>query len=251
MRIAYSVPHRGFYVLRGMHSPRDIDAIVTQVRALQSRYPFVHPTMRDGSELGVRVTNWGAWGWWSDERGFRYIAKHPKHGQAWSELPPGWERYPMAYLYAACMDAHAKLPGWTPEAWSLRDGPAAWLDEVDTALVNYYAPDAALGWHTDKTEADLRSPILTMSIGASARFEIKLDGETHSIVLHSGDGCVMAGVSRNAEHRIAKLLSPADLQAEQQADLFAGAKPVEPIYNPIKNGARLSITWRRTGLARS
>lgn len=251
MRIVTSVPARGFYVIRGAHSARDIDLLLEQIRLLKLRYPFAQPTMRDGNPLSVRVTSWGDWGWWSDQLGFRYVAKHPKHGQGWPALPAGWERYPMAYLYLAAWDAQQRVAGWTPAAWNLPHGPASWLDEVDTALVNYYAPDASLGWHTDKSEQDLRSPILTMSIGAPARFEIKLDGETHAVTLLSGDGCVMAGASRNAEHRIVKLLTPAEVAAEQQADLFTGAPPADDIYNPITSGARLSITWRRTGLART
>jgi len=248
MRIAYSVPERGFYVLRGCHSRADIDLLVEQVRDLKSTHPFGQPTMRDGSPLSVRVTSWGPWGWWGDQLGIRYVNQHQKNKQAWPRLPAGWTRYPMAFLYLAAWDAQQRVKGWTPASWNLPDGPATWLDQVDTGLVNYYAPDAVLGWHVDKTETDLRSPILTMSLGASARFEIKLDGETHSMILHSGDGCVMAGHSRNAEHRIVKLLTPAEVQAEQQADLFTGAPPADDIYNPITNGARLSITWRRTGL---
>lgn len=251
MRIVTSVPHRGFYVLRGLHTPADIDLLVEQVRMLKSTHPFASPKMLDGSQLSVRVSSWGNWGWWVDERGFRYVPRHPKHGQPWPEFPDGWLRFPLAYLYIAAWDASQRLPGWKPADWEMPLGPASWCETIDTALVNYYASDATLGWHVDKTEVDTRSPILTMSVGAAARFEIKLDGEVHRVTLRSGDGCVMAGASRNAEHRIVKLMTPADLAAEQQADLFAGSPPADDIYNPITSGARLSITWRRTGLTRT
>ena len=249
MRVVYSVPARGFYVLRGLHTPADIGLMIGHVRELKATHPFSQPKMRDGSQLSVKVSSWGARGWWSDELGLRYTVKHPR-GAPWPDLPQGWQRFPLAYLYVAGYHASVGNPAWRWADWSLPEGPAAWLDEVDTCLVNYYAPDANLGWHVDKTETDLRSPILTMSLGAAARFEIELDGEVHKVTLCSGDGCVMAAGSRNAKHRIVKLVTPGELAVEQQGDIFAGAPPADQIYNPFTTGARMSITWRRTGLTK-
>ena len=245
--IAYSVPASGFYVVRGCHTPAQIDALLGHVRTLKQAAPFQAPTMRDGSPLSVRVTSWGTWGWWGDKLGIRYIPRHPGNNRPWPELDVDVLRFAMPMLHAAMKDARAAVPGWTSEAWGLPGGSMPWWPTVDTCLVNYYAPDAVLGWHTDKSERDLVSPILTMSLGASAIFEIKLAGETHRVTLHSGDGCVMAGESRNAEHRIVKLLTAAETAEASQADLFSGTAAPIP-YNPITNGSRLSITWRRTGL---
>lgn len=247
--IAYSVPASGFYVVRGCHTAAQIDALLGHVRTLKAAAPFQAPTMRDGSPLSVKVTSWGTWGWWGDKLGIRYIPRHPGNNRPWPALDVDVLKYAMPMLHGA-MKAARQIPDWTPDAWGLPGGSMPWWPTVDTCLVNYYAPDAVLGWHTDKSERDLASPILTMSIGASAIFEIKLAGETHRVTLHSGDGCVMAGESRSAEHRIVKLLTPAEVAAEAQADMFSGTAP-PVIYNPITNGSRLSITWRRTGLSKS
>lgn len=251
IRIVHCVPHRGLFHVRGVHSPGKLDELAGLIRRVQKAYPFVHPTMRDGSKFGVKVTSFGDWGWWSDELGFRYVQKHPTAKNPWPSIPPELVAYGLPYIYVAQHHMRGVSASYKPSDWHMGESPSAWFDEVDTVLVNLYAADAALGWHIDKTEKDLQSPIVTMSLGASARFEIKLDGEVHSMVLHSGDGVVMAGASRNAEHRIAKILTPADVAAEQQADLFAGPPPDDdPIHNPLSNGARLSITWRRTGYPR-
>jgi DNA oxidative demethylase len=249
MRIAYSIPERGFIVIRGLHANTEIDWLLDQVRTLRATHPFEQPKMRDGTPLSVKVTSWGAYGWWSDERGFRYVPQHPRTREAWPPLTPELKQFAYGFLTMAAWESVQRVPGWTNDAWNIL-GPTTWVGEVDTALVNLYAADALLGWHVDKTEQDLRSPIVTMSLGASALFEIKLDDKAHKVVLHSGDGVVMAGASRNAEHRITRLLTPADVAVEQQGGLFSRPAPAEPIYNPLKNGSRLSITWRRTGLRR-
>lgn len=252
MRVVYSVPHRGLFHLRGVHMPHRLDEIAALIRQLQKVYPFVHPTMRDGSKFGVRVTSFGDWGWWSDSMGFRYIRKHPTADLPWPSISPELRIYGVAYMYLAQHHMREIDPAYTPEVWHMGKSTDAWFSAVDTVLVNLYGADASLGWHVDKTELDTRSPIITMSLGASALFEVKLDGVVHKMILHSGDGVVMAGASRNAEHRIAKLLTPADVAVEQQADLFNGPPPSdEKIYNPLTNGARLSITWRHTGYTRS
>lgn len=249
--IAYSVPASGFYVVRGCHLPAQIDTLMGHVRTLKAAAPFQQPSMRDGSPLSVKVSSWGSWGWWGDKLGIRYVPRHPGNNRPWPALDVDVLRYAMPMLYESMKDARGAVPGWTPAAWGLPDdGSTRWWPTVDTCLVNYYAPDAALGWHVDKSEKDLNSPILTMSLGASAVFEIKLAGDTHRVTLHSGDGCVMAGASRNAEHRIVKLLTPAEVAAAGQADMFQGPAAPLDIYNPITNGSRLSITWRRTGLAK-
>lgn len=248
MKIVYSVPHRGLYQIRGTHTPESIDDLVHRIREHAKAYPFEHPRMRDGSKFGVKVTSFGSWGWWSDEAGFRYIAKHPTTKQPWPPIDGELLTHVLPFLYMADHAARQAEPKHSPATWHVQPGPSMWSGTIDTCLVNLYAADAILGWHTDKTEQDKESPIITMSIGASARFEIKLDDEIHRMTLHSGDGVVMAGASRNAEHRIVKILSPAELASENQVDLFAGPKVETPIHNPLSNGTRISITWRRTGL---
>src|SRR6185503_12083087 len=120
--------------------------------------------------------SFGDFGWWADAKGYRYVDRHPITGEHWPTIPHAIRVMTSSFLYAAKpQENHNK-----------------WAASVDTVLVNWYAPSASLGWHVDRTEVDKRSPIVTMSIGASAVFEIRLSGEVHRMTLRHGDGVVMA-----------------------------------------------------------
>lgn len=218
------------------------DAFVAAARQLKGAAPLVHPTMRDGTPLSVRVSSFGARGWWGDRDGFRYVAKHPTTKLAFPPLPDVISDATYAALCEAAHYSALCIPHWTSAAWTLPDGLSSHVAGLDTCLVNHYGPGAQLGWHIDKTELDKCSPIVTFSIGATCTFELRMEvrGEmrTWRHTLASGDAIVMAGPSRIAEHRVI------DIRADDQADLFAAN------YNPIAAsapGTRLSFTVRRTG----
>lgn len=215
----------GFYVLRGFLDNATQDAFVAEARALARVAPFKCPTMRDGRPLSVKVSSFGERGWWADVKGYRYIVRHPS-GVAFPPIPG---------VVLAATDRALRTAGHT------RTGTR--LHEVDTCLVNLYAPGAVLGWHVDHTERDRTSPIVTFSIGAACTFLLRMEisGEMRTFRhrLLSGDAVVMAGPSRLAEHSVADI-------RDDQPGLFGGA------YNPIREshpGGRLSFTVRRTGLA--
>lgn len=246
MKVTYEVPEHGFAVVSGAHDAAAQDRLVALIRRHAEDFPFVHPTMRNGMPLSVRVTSFGKWGWWADDRGYRYTPTHPINGKPWPHIPEALGLAAVPFIYAAdeayVVDGIRGLGGDTVEA--SRRIRTQFALEIDTVLVNWYAPDASLGWHVDRTEADLTSPIITMSLGASAIFEIRLDGKAHRVTLHSGDGVVMVGPSRNAEHRIVRLLPP---EGPTPLDLFGGP-PASPPHDPLGDGTRMSVTWRRTGL---
>lgn len=210
MTVTYEVPTSGFYVVSGVLSPGVIQRIVDAVHEHARTFPFVHPRMRNGTLLSVEVTSFGDFGWWSDERGYCYTPTHPTTGRPWPEIPHVIRGITSTALYAA-------MPRVDHDRWAV---------SVDTVLVNRYAADASLGWHVDRTEADLVSPIVTLSIGADAVFEIRLNGKVHKMMVRNGDFVVMAGESRNAEHRVSRILP-------------------NPLLGEV---GRMSITWRRTGL---
>jgi len=211
----------GFYVLRGFLDAATQDAFVAEARHLAEVAPFLHPTMRDGRPLSVKVSSFGERGWWADREGYRYIERHPS-GVAFPPIPDVVRKQAERAVFIV-NDAV--------------QGP-------DTCLVNLYAHDAVLGWHVDQTERDRTSPIVTFSIGAACTFSLRMEvgGEMRTFRhrLNSGDAVVMAGPSRLAEHSVA------DVRDDPQAGLFGGS------YNPVQKfypDCRLSFTVRRTGLA--
>lgn len=227
--VALAEPEDGFFVLRGLYTNSELDAMADLVRALKSEAPFAQPTMRDGTPLRVKVTSWGSKGWWADQRGYRYIDAHPNTGKRWPDLPTELRMWAFRAFFAASM---ACKP-WQPEAWGFRGAVSAdYPDMLDTCLVNLYDRGASLGWHVDETERSLL-PITTISLGEPATFEIELSRGVVSTTVYSGDAVIMAGASRRARHRVAGLVA---------ADLFTKA------HNPLRAGIRLSLTLRCTGL---
>ena len=79
----------------------------------------------------------------------------------------------------------------------------------DTALVNYYRPGHTLGGHKDDAEADMRQPIVSISLGCAGVFlkggDTK-DTAPAAIVLHSGDVVVLHGHARRCYHGLPRVL---------------------------------------------
>lgn len=200
----------GLFYLPGLFDADQQASIVTEVEKLATTHPWLHPKTQMGHEHAGMVTSWGERGWWSSHlRGRRYIPEHPRTGHCWPPIP-------------ACVR----------EVWELAllavKSPA--LPWPDTCLCNLYKPGAGLGAHRDTTERDKTSPIVTLTLGAAAKFRCG----TSTITVAPGDVVVMSGESRLALHSV----SPPD--ASQSFGLFA-AKTVP--------GIRISLTLRRTGFA--
>lgn len=227
-------PADGYWHLREVYTPAELDTLAARVRELKVAAPFVQPTMRNGTPLRVRVTSWGRWGWWADQQGYRYIDAHPETHKRWPDLPTEVRMLAFRGFHAAVWAQRAYQPEWSHVEWGHPcDGTFGYADAIDTCLVNLYAADAALGWHVDETERS-PLPITTISLGEPATFEIELASGVVSTTVLSGDVVVMGGPSRRARHRIAGLVPAAP-------DLFS--KP----HNPLKAGTRLSLTLRCTG----
>lgn len=209
----------GLWHVRGLVPASEMESLADLARWWCKQAPLARPTMRDGTGLSVLVSSVGDVGWWADRGGYRYVARHPKTGKPWPAMPVG-----LRLLAERCLRAAVQF-GAEVDAMRV-------AESFDTCLLNYYAPGASLGWHRDVTEEDRTTPIVNVSIGAPARFEIiEHIGEettTQRLVLESGDVVVMAGASRLAEHRIVGLA---------EAGLFSPPSPLA--------SGRLSFTFRR------
>lgn len=179
------------------------DAIRDIVRAA----PLFQPRMpRTGKPFSVRMTNCGGLGWVSDENGYRYQPVHPQTGAPWPPMPP--------MLLEAWRDLCPGAP------------------EPQACLVNFYDATAKMGLHQDRDEEDFAAPVLSLSLGDSARFRIggtARGGKTASVELKSGDAFVLGGRSRLAFHGVDRI--------------YPGSSTL------LAQGGRINLTLRRVTTA--
>ena len=164
--------------------------------------PTAHYVTPGGKAMSVAMSNMGPLGWVSDARGYRYQPGHPATGKAWPPIPAVlldlWARH-----------ADAAVP-------------------PDACLVNLYRGTAKMGLHQDRDEADMRFPVLSVSLGDTAVFRIggtTRGGRTALVRLASGDVCLLGGEARLAFHGIDRIIP--------------GSSSLIP------GGGRLNLTLRR------
>lgn len=160
-------------------------ALVEALRAALAEAPLFRPVMpRTGTPFSVRMSNLGPLGWVSDRGGYRYQPLHPETGRPWPPIP------------------EAVLAIWAAVAGDPRPPEAC--------LLNWYAPDARMGLHQDRDEADFTAPVVSISLGDDARFRLggtTRGGPTRSVVLSSGDVLVLGGESRLAFHGVERIFA--------------------------------------------
>ncbi|WP_428986254.1 alpha-ketoglutarate-dependent dioxygenase AlkB family protein [Streptomyces pyxinae] len=204
--------------LPGWLSPERQRELVAACRAwARGPVPMRHTRLPGGGTMSARTLCLG-WHW----RPYRYTrTADDVNGARVAELPE-W----LAGLgRAAVAEAYGEDGGgYVPEA------PYA----PDTALVNYYGPDARMGMHQDREERSA-APVVSLSLGDSCVFRF---GNPESrgrpwtdLELGSGDLFVFGGPSRLAYHGVVRI-------RPGTADPALG----------LADGGRLNITLRVTGL---
>jgi len=196
----------GLIYAPGYLDPAAQAALLAEIEAVIGEAPLFRPQMpKTGKPFSVEMTNCGALGWVSDRAGYRYQAMHPETGGPWPPIP------------ALALQAWRALGGYPhpPEA----------------CLVNLYRPDARMGLHQDRDEADLAAPVVSLSLGASCVFRwggAARGGRTQSLILASGDALVLAGPARLAYHGVARIMPGASER-----------------FSKHLGGARINLTLRR------
>lgn len=155
--------------------------LVAEVRAVVAEAPLFHQVTPSGHTMSVRMTSAGRLGWISDRKGYRYEAHHPD-GMAWPPVP------------------ETALGLWR----ALVDGDR----DPDCCLVNFYDPEARMGMHQDRDEADFGWPVVSVSLGDEALFRVgntTRGGPTESVWLQSGDVVVLGGAARLAYHGVDRI----------------------------------------------
>lgn len=185
----------------GELAPDDQRAWLALARGVARWSPLVAPTTRSGQPMKVRITSAGRFGLVMDRRGYRYEACD-QTGEPWPAIPVQW-----SMLY----EEHTGL-------------------KPDTALINWYSPDASLGWHRDETEADASLPIVTVSLGDSCQWAVRATSfsPVTRCTLESGAITMLEGPTRRFLHSVERV------------------QP-NPMFSPMSERGRVSITLRIAG----
>lgn len=175
----------GAWLLRGF-AAGEAAAVIAAIGDVAAAAPFRHMVTPGGHRMSIAITNCGALGWTSDERGYRYRDVDPLTGAPWPALPAA-----LAEL-AARAAAAAGHERFAPDA----------------CLVNRYEPGARLTLHQDKNERDFAAPIVSVSLGLPATFlfgGLARTGPVQRLALVHGDVVVWGGPSRLCFHGVAPL----------------------------------------------
>ncbi len=183
------------------------DALLGALQQVLAVAPFRTMTTPGGHAMSVRLSNCGQLGWVSDASGYRYRREDPLTGQPWPALPDLFLQ--LASAAATAAGYHDFLP--------------------DTGLINSYAPGARMSLHQDRNERDFRQPIVSVSLGLPAVFELgglARRDPCQRIPLAHGDVVVWGGPSRLRFH---------------------GVQPVRAGEHHRLGARRINLTFRKAG----
>ena len=169
---------RGVEIHKGWLDAAAQARVLEAVRGIVAAAPLFRPETRGGRPMSVRMTAAGEVGWIADRRGYRYDPAHPS-GLPWPPIPA-----PILAIW---------------------EGVTGLARRPECCLVNWYAPDARMGMHQDRDEADFDWPVVSVSFGDDALFRIgnlARGGRTESVWLQSGDVAVLGGAARLLHHGI-------------------------------------------------
>ncbi len=202
----------GLVLYRRWLDPAARAQVIAGLAQVLAAAPPFRPVMpMSGRPFSVKMSNAGPLGWVSDRDGYRYEPRHPVTGRPWPAIPE------------AVMGVWRAL--------------AAYPAPPEACLINLYHATARMGLHQDRDEAALEAPVVSISLGASARFRVggtSRPGPTRSLTLDSGDVVVLGGPARLFFHGIDRV--------------FAGSSPLSGLPEGVE---RINLTLRRVTRAES
>lgn len=169
--------------------------------------PFRHMTTPGGFAMSVATTNCGDLGWISDQKGYRYAVSDPLTKKVWPQMPASFKQL------ATQAASVAGFENFAPDA----------------CLINRYQLGARMGLHQDKDERDFNQPIVSVSLGIPAIFQVggfAKGDKTLKLTLYHGDVLVWGGESRLRFH---------------------GVMPIKTGYHPALGESRINLTFRKAG----
>lgn len=175
------------------------------VRSAEAEIPFRQMVTPGGKRINVAGISMGDCGWYSDRRGYRYEKTDPVTGKDWPDIPDDISRI----ITEAAKKAN--FQNFVP----------------DSCFINKYEPGVRLTAHIDQDEVDFDQPIVSVSLGVSAIFQIfgkTRGGRAMNIRLNSGDLLIFGGPARRYYH---------------------GVKKLEPQSHPLTDDIRFNLTFRK------
>jgi DNA oxidative demethylase len=160
--------------------------ILADLQHILSLSPLRHMLTPGGQSMSVAMTNCGKLGWVSDSKGYRYSSLEPNTGVPWQPMPESF------LVLANTAAAQAGYANFVPDA----------------CLINQYKTGAKMGLHQDKDEQDFSQPIVSVSLGCTARFLFggaKRSDKPMKILLNHGDVIVWGGKTRLNYHGVMPL----------------------------------------------
>lgn len=193
-------------LLRSFVAPTE-NEVLPALAAIIQLAPLRHMMTPGGFAMSVATTSCGDLGWVSDKTGYRYAAFDPLTGKAWPQMPASFKQLAKQ---AASMAGFANF-------------------EPDACLINRYQVGARMGLHQDKDERDFNQPIVSVSLGLPALFQIggfARSDKALKLPLNHGDVLVWGGESRLRFH---------------------GVLPVKAGNHPALGEYRVNLTFRKAG----
>jgi alkylated DNA repair protein (DNA oxidative demethylase) len=167
--------------------------------------PYRQMSTKRGYLMSSRLTNTGHVGWQGDNQGYRYTHRDPLTNQPWPQMP--------CILSQLAIDAanKANYPNFSP----------------DSCVINHYRVGAKMGLHQDKDEQDFTQPIVSVSLGIPAVFQMGGFTRTDSVInipLMHGDVVVWGGEDRLRFH---------------------GVLPIKQAMHSLVGANRINLTFRK------
>lgn len=165
----------------------DTEQLIAETLKIIKISPFRKMLTPNGYHTGVSLTNCGEYGWVSDIHGYRYSTIDPLTGKSWEPIPQ---------IFSVLAQKAAESAGYS-------------MFVPDACLINRYTIGTGLGSHQDKNEKNFLWPIVSVSIGLPAVFQIfghKRSGCQKQYLLQNGDVMVWGNNSRLIYHGVKPLV---------------------------------------------
>ena len=201
----------GAMLLRGFALARAPQLLRAALAVIQAA-PLRHLLKPGGRRMSVAITNCGALGWVSDERGYRY-SRFDSEERPWPAMPVIFREF--------ATDAAAKA--------GFPSSPTSPPFRPDACLINRYEVGARMSLHQDRDEIDFDQPIVSLSLGLPAIFLLggeARDDRPQRLPLMHGDVLIWGG--------------PARLR-------FHGVLPIRPGWHAQLGAQRINLTLRCAG----
>ncbi len=170
----------GITLLKGRASDMDF---LPHIQRIIQQAPLRHMMTPMGHASQVAMSNCGHLGWVSDQQGYRYSTTDPLTNTPWPQMPQDW------FAFAQEIAKEVGIDHFAPDA----------------CLINQYKMGVAMGKHQDIDETGFNWPIISVSLGLKAVFQVSgktRTGKNLNIILEDMDVLVLHGPARRYYHGV-------------------------------------------------